>query len=132
MKISDHLEKAKAFERALTKLDRLLDGELYAVFLMRAGTNRLNAALHALDVTTDGAPTSVKLGDLNHTYKPKLASGAPAQLKEAFSKLAYIENLRPVYVRGAKALDAQAAGEAEAALAVIRRDTDAIIKRGAL
>ncbi|MBX9810044.1 MAG: hypothetical protein K2Y16_00325 [Burkholderiales bacterium] len=132
MKITDHLEKASAFERALAKLNPLVDGELYTVFLMRAGTNRLNAALHALGITTDGAATAAKLGDLNHTYKPKLNSTVPPELKEAFMRLSYIEDLRPDYVRGSKTLNISTVSKAESAYAAIKHDTDAVLKQGSV
>lgn len=131
MKISEHLEKAAAFERALARLDALADGELYAVFLMRAGTNRLNAALHALGITTDGAATREKPGDLNHTYKPRLDTPLPETLKETFVDLAYIENLRPDYVRGPRKFDAPTARKAQTAYEAIRRATDAVLKERA-
>jgi hypothetical protein len=78
MKISEHLTKADAFERSAAKLDPAQDTALYVVMLLRAATNRVNAALHVLGTTTEAAATPVKLGDLNHTYKPKL--NVPCQM----------------------------------------------------
>lgn len=127
MRIQDHLERASAFDRALEKLDKVADGELYSVFLMRAATNRLNAALHALDVTGEGAATSTKLGDLNHTYKPPMPGPVPASLRETFAHLAFIENLRPQYVRGPLSMDARTAEQAMAGYERIRRETDAVL-----
>lgn len=127
MHIDEHLKKAAAFEASLARLDPLKDGELYAVFLMRAGTNRVNAALHALGATTDGAATERMLGDLNHTYKPPMRSPVPAALKAAFEELAFIENLRPDFVRGTKSVDADTARRAQAAYARIRADTVAVL-----
>lgn len=127
MKIAEHLKKAEAFEAALSRLDPVEDGEIYAVFLMRAATNRLNAALHALGTTSDGAATAAKLGDLNHTYKPPMKSPVPAQLAESFRELAFIENLRPDFVRGSASMDRATAERAKAAHARVRRDTDVIL-----
>ena len=129
MKISEHLSKADAFERAVAKLDPTGDGELYVVFLMRAGTNRVNAALHVLGTTIDGAATPVKLGDLNHTYKPKLNVPVPNELRSAFTHLALIEDLRTDYVRGNKPADTAILNACRAAYAGIRRDTDSILVR---
>ena len=129
MKISEHLIKAEAFERAIAKLDPRGDGALYAVFLMRAGTNRVNAALHALGITTDGAATPVKLGDLNHTYKPELNAPVPDRLRAAFKHLAFIEDLRPDYVRGPKPVDGAMVAACEAAYTAIRTATDTILAR---
>lgn len=129
MKISEHLTKAEAFERAIAKLDPRGDGALYAVFLMRAGTNRVNAALHALGVTTEGAATPAKLGDLNHTYKPELNTPVPDRLRAAFKHLAFIENLRPDYVRGPKPVDDAMIAACRTAYAGIRNATDPILAR---
>ncbi len=131
MKIAEHLRKAAAFETALARLDPLQDGELYAVFLMRAATNRLNAAMHALGETTDGAATDMKLGDLNHTYKPPLKGPVPPSLAASFAELAFIENLRPVVVRGPASLDAETAARARAAHAAVTRETGAILGKAA-
>ena len=60
MLIREHLERAIGFEKSLAKLDPICDSELYVIFLMRAATNRMNAALHALDVTQEGP---VEAGD---------------------------------------------------------------------
>jgi hypothetical protein len=126
--IDEHLYKAAAFERALDKLDPVADGELYAVFLMRAGTNRVNAALHALAVTRADGPTATHLGDLNHTYKPPMKAPPPAALAGAFAALAYIENLRPGCVRGATPMDEQIAGRARDAYRRIVDETEAVMK----
>ncbi len=129
MKISEHLTKAEAFERAIAKLDPSGDGALYAVFLMRAGTNRINAALHALGITTDGAATPAKIGDLNHTYKPDLNTPVPDPLRAAFKHLAFIEDLRPDYVRGLKPVDDGMVAACKTAYTGIRSATDAILAR---
>jgi len=129
MQISDHLSKAEAFERSIVKLNPTEDGALYVVFLMRAATNRVNAALHALGVTSDDAATPAKVGDLNHTYKPKLNTPVPDELRAAFKHLAFIEELRPGYVRGPKPVDDATLTACETAYAAIRRDTDPILAR---
>lgn len=131
MNIDEHLYKAAAFERALAKLDPLDDAELYAVFLMRAGTNRLNAALHALEVTRADGPTATHLGDLNHTYKPPMKAPPPAALSGAFAALTYIENLRPDYVRGAAEMDDATASRAHEAYRRIVDETATVLKEHA-
>lgn len=129
MKISEHLTKANAFERSAAKLDPAQDTALYVVMLLRAATNRVNAALHVLGTTTEGAATPVKLGDLNHTYKPKLNVPVPDELRAAFKNLALIEDLRTDYVRGNKSADAALLNAWRAAYAGIRHDTDPILTR---
>ena len=129
MKISEHLTKADAFERSAAKLDPPQDTALYVVMLLRAATNRVNAALHVLGTTTEGAAAPVKLGDLNHTYKPKLNVPVPDELRAAFKNLALIEDLRTDYVRGNKPADSALLNAWRAAYAEIRRDTDPILSR---
>ena len=129
MKTSEHLTKADAFDRSAAKLDPARDTALYVVMLLRAGTNRVNAALHVLGTTTDGAATPAKLGDLNHTYKPKLNVPVPDELRAAFVHLALIENMRTDYVRGNKPADTAILNACRVAYAGICRDTDPILAR---
>ena len=127
MKISEHLAKTAAFDRAAAVLDPAADTALYIVMLLRAGTNRVNAALHVLGTTTDGVGTPVQIGDLNHTYKPKLNVPVPAELQAAFKHLAHIEELRTDYVRGNKDAKPAMLDACAAAYAGIRGDTDPIL-----
>ncbi len=129
MKVSLHLETAEAFERSLEKLNPTEDTELFVIFLMRACTNRLNAALHALDFTTDAPVSSGRIGDLNHTYKPKLDTPPPSELQSAFECLSYIEELRDDFVRGPKLLAAAEVAECRAAHTEIKRQTSLISER---
>ena len=99
----EHLRRAASFEASLAKLDPLEDSALYVVFLMRAGTNRVNAALHMMGIT-DVEASANRVGDLNHTYKPRLEGVLPAEVGRMFQPLSFIENLRPQYVRGAQLL----------------------------
>jgi len=103
MEPQEHLKRAASFEASLAKLDPLKDGALYVVFLMRAGTNRVNAALHVMGIT-DVTASAHRVGDLNHSYKPRLEGELPAEVQRMFQPLSYIENLRPEYVRGGQAL----------------------------
>lgn len=122
----EHLIRAASFERSLTKLDPLEDGALYVVYLMRAGTNRVNAALHALGIT-DVQASPGRVGDLNHTYKPKLEGELPAEVKRMFEPLSLIENLRPAHVRGAVPLTADLVEACRRAYDDIRMRTSAIL-----
>ena len=99
----EHLRRAASFEASLAKLDPLQDGALYVVYLMRAGTNRVNAALHVMGITAVQA-SDTRVGDLNHTYKPKLEVELPEEVKRMFQPLSFIENLRPKHVRGLEPL----------------------------
>lgn len=130
MNIQFHLDKASAFDASLAKLDPLQDSALYVVYLMRAGTNRVNAALHALGATVDAFPIPAgPIGDLNHTYKPVLAVPVPEKMREPFRDLAFLENLRPDYVRGARTLDSNTAAACAAAYKRIRTATGHILEQ---
>lgn len=128
MKISEHLARAESFERSIGKLDPLADAELYVVFLMRAATNRVNAALHALGVT-DTVASEARVGDLNHTYKPKLECDLPAEVQRMFEPLKFLEDLRPEYVRGPLPFTAALADECRRAHAAVVERTSAAIER---
>lgn len=129
MKINEHLEKADAFERSLAKLDPIADTELFVVFLMRVCTNRLNAALHGLNFTTEAPAGSGRIGDLNHTYKPKLDAALPEELRSVFERLSYIEELRTDFVRGPKLLTEADVAECRAAHADITTRISRIFER---
>jgi hypothetical protein len=130
MLISDHLERVKAFEQSLARLDPIEDTELYVVFLMRAATNRVNAALHALDLTEEGpVARGTRIGDMNHTYKPVMDFELPAELHAAFSALKSIEDLRPEYVRGPHRLTPALSIACREAYAGVVAATDAILRR---
>lgn len=129
MKIHEHLERAAAFEQAIARLDPTADTELFVVFLMRAGTARVNATLHALGITSEiMGGTAEKIGDLNHTYKPKVEVPIPLQMQEAFGHLAFLEDLRPDFVRGARILDDAGAAACRAAYAGICALTTSLLE----
>lgn len=128
MNIAVHLERAAAFERAIARFDPAQDAELLVVFHMRAGTHRINAALHRLGLTSEvSAGEDRKVGDLNHTYKPKLDVTLPPAMQQAFKHLALLEDLRPDVVRGSRVLDSAMAQTCRTAYAEIRICTDAIV-----
>jgi hypothetical protein len=130
MLIRDHLARVESFDRSLARLDPIDDTELYVVFLMRAATNRVNAALHALDLTEEGpVARTVRIGDMNHTYKPPMDFELPGELHAAFRALKSIEDLRPEYVRGPQRLTPQLAASCRQAYAEVVAATDAILKR---
>lgn len=128
MLISEHLSRAASFEASAAKLDPIQDTELYVVFLMRAATQRVNAALHALGVT-DPVASAVRIGDLNHSYKPRLEGDLPAEVQQTFAPLKYIEDLRPEYVRGPRLLTPELAAACRRAYDDIVARTTAIIER---
>lgn len=128
MKISEHIARAESFERSIARLDPIEDTELYVVFLMRAATNRVNAALHALGVT-DTVASAMRVGDLNHTYKPKLEGDLPSEVQRMFQPLKYLEDLRPDYVRGPLVLTPELADACRGAHAEVVALTTAILER---
>lgn len=128
MQISEHLARAESFERSIARLDPVEDGELYVVFRMRASTNRVNAALHALGVT-DTAASASRVGDLNHSYKPRLEGDLPAEVQQMFRPLKFLEDLRPDYVRGPLPLTPELVDACERAAAEILSLTNEILER---
>lgn len=130
MLIDEHLRRAESFEQSVGKLDPIEDTELFIVLLMRAATNRVNAAVHALDVTEEGpVAAGMRVGDLNHSYKPRLEGELPQEVQHLFSRLKYIEDLRPEYARGPRLLTAEIAESCRRAYADIVTGTDAIFAR---
>lgn len=128
MHVEEHLERAAAFEASAGRLDPVADTELYVVYLMRAGTNRVNAALHALGIT-DVVSSGGRVGDLNHTYKPPLPAAPPDEVQAMFAPLAFIENLRPEYVRGPSKLTPELVQACRRAHADIVARSGAILAR---
>jgi len=128
MEALEHLSRAASFEASLAKLDPLKDGALYVVFLMRAGTNRVNAALHVMGIT-DVQASAGRVGDLNHTYKPLLEVELPEEVKRMFQPLSFIENLRPTYVRGLAPLTPALAKQCREAYEEIVARTDPFLDR---
>lgn len=128
MLVSEHLARAASFERSIAKLDPVEDTELYVVFLMRAATNRVNAALHALGVT-DTVAAGARLGDLNHSYKPRLEGNLPAEVQQMFAPLKFLEDLRPEYVRGPLLITPELADACRCAYEEVVALTTAILER---
>jgi hypothetical protein len=128
VEIQEHLRRAASFEASARKLDPIADTELYVVYLMRAGTSRVNAALHALGIT-DVQSSATRIGDLNHTYKPPLPAETPAEVKAMFEPLAFIENLRPEYVRGPSKLTPELVQSCSRAHEEVVARSTAIIER---
>lgn len=130
MLIREHLERAIAFEKSLAKLDPIRDSELYVIFLMRAATNRMNAALHALDVTEEGpVAAGARIGDLNHSDKPPLRAELSADVQKLLAALKSIEDLRPQYVRGPDLLTPELAAACKRAHEEVASGTEKIITR---
>ncbi|MFG1357953.1 hypothetical protein [Xanthobacter pseudotagetidis] len=125
MEIAVHMEKVGRLEDLLGRLDPQDDFELYMWTCMTAGTQALNAAMHALGVTEPGRLYPHQIpgiyvepepvdgrwrlvmaapGDVIHLGLPPVARPVPAVLEEASGYLTAIEDLREVYVRGGEAI----------------------------
>ena len=130
MLIREHLDRAAGFEKSLAKLDPIRDSELYIIFLMRAATNRMNATLHALNLTDEGpVAAAARIGDLNHSYKPPLRAEVSADVQRLLGELKTIEDLRPQYVRGPDLLTPELAAACKRAHEQIVSGTSKIIER---
>jgi hypothetical protein len=129
MEVEEHLRRAASFEASAARLDPVADTELYVIFLMRAGTHRINAALHAMGITAVHAGGG-RVGDLNHTYKPRLEGTLPDAVAHMCAPLKYIEDLRPDYVRGELLLTGETAARVrEAHRQVVERTAPVTSRR---
>lgn len=130
MLVDEHLARALSFEKSAAKLDPVEDAPLWIVFLMRAGTGRVNAVLHALGITEEGpVAAGARIGDMNHSYKPSLCVELPQEVHVLLRHLKFIEDLRPEYVRGSNGLTPELAGACRGAYEEIVAGTTAILER---
>lgn len=105
MRPREHVLKAARLEATLGRLDRSDDAEMIIEVCMLAATHFLNAALHVRGVTHGHS-------DQSHTNRPPLSSfrkSPDTAIEEAMAPLAFIESLRPVYVRGGEVCGADVA-----------------------
>jgi hypothetical protein len=97
MRVDEHFKVAREFDAALAKLDPETDRLAVIESLMMAGTNYMNAVLHANKITDETF-------DLTHSYKPKPEgwddTKVPIPLQELMSALHVIERTRHRYARG--------------------------------
>ena len=96
MRPREHILKAERLEASLNKLKPADDFEMVIELCMLSATHLFNAALHVEGVTHGHS-------DQSHTVRPPLEyhRKSPSEaLCKGMDALAYIENLRPVYVRG--------------------------------
>ncbi len=97
MRIDEHFNVAREFDAALEKLDRKQDGLAIIEMLMMAGTNYMNAVLHANKITPETF-------DLTHSYKPKPDNWdeivLPVPTQDLMNDMAFIENARKRFARG--------------------------------
>jgi hypothetical protein len=97
MRVDEHFKVARDFDAALAKLDPETDRLAVIESLMMAGTNYMNAVLHANKITDETF-------DLTHSYKPKPEgwddTKVPIPLRDLMSALHVIEKARHRYARG--------------------------------
>jgi hypothetical protein len=134
MKVATHIEKFWRLDDALSRLRADADYELWVWTAMNACVNLLNAALHKSGLTgeTDSFHTQVEglyarpnrttgtltdamhaPGDVMHAGQPALGTPLPEAIARASTALAFIEDLREPFVRGADAPSAGATAEWE-------------------
>ena len=119
MKIESHFEKIERFEALRNRLDRFEDFEIWFWTTMNAGTNAVNAALHAAGVTEDGpwypqqpgvymvagdepdtfTPAFRPLGDVLHVGRPKIEKPIPEKVQRIADLMDVIEEWRDPCVR---------------------------------
>lgn len=120
MKVSTHLEKVERLDALRRRLDPFGDFELWFWITMIAGTNAVNAALHAAGVTDDSErfptqpgvylvpdkekpgewrPTLASLGDVLHVGRPRIEAPLPPMLVAMCAAMEVIEANRDPCVR---------------------------------
>lgn len=119
MKVASHLEKIERFDALRNRLDQFADFEIWFWTTMNAGTNAVNAALHATGITEDGpwypqqpgvymvegdgpgsfVPAFRPLGDVLHVGRPKIEKPLPEKVQRIAHLMDVIEEWRDPCVR---------------------------------
>jgi hypothetical protein len=119
MKVDAHFEKIARLEGLRDRLDPVHDFEIWFWATMNAGTNAVNAALHATGITDDGpwypqqpevymvagdSPGSFvhafrPLGDVLHVGRPKIEKPLPESVQRIAQLMDVIEEWRDPCVR---------------------------------
>lgn len=120
MLVNEHLDKVVRLEEMRTRLDPVEDYELWYFSGLTLCVNAMNAALHALGVTTaercfaHNVPVYIRetetpgvvvpvirpFGDIEHIDGPETEALVPAELDEAKRALMWMEEIRDPSVRG--------------------------------
>ncbi len=120
MLVSEHLEKVVRLEEMRARLDPAEDYELWYFSGLTLCVNAMNAALHALGITTaercfvHNVPVYIRetetpgmyvpvirpFGDIEHIEGPETEALVPAELDEAKRALIWMEEIRDPSVRG--------------------------------
>ena len=148
MNLAQHLEKVARYEALMERLDVFRDFELWVWVAMSSGTNVLNAALHAVGITSDRACYPVRpnrymvpgaspgtwtqeegpLGDVLHVDVPAIEAALPTALERACEALRVIEDARDPCVRGLREITPELATACEAAYRDCVEATNPIIE----
>ena len=119
MKVASHFEKIERFDVLRNRLDQFNDFEIWFWTTMNAGTNAVNAALHATGITEDGPwypqqpgvymvegddPGSFvaafkPMGDVLHVGRPKIEKPIPEKVQRIAGLMDVIEEWRDPCVR---------------------------------
>ena len=119
MKIASHFEKIERYDALRNRLDQFNDFEIWFWTTMNAGTNAVNAALHATGITEDGPwypqqpgvymvegddPGSFvaafkPMGDVLHVGRPKIEKPIPEKVQRIAGLMDVIEEWRDPCVR---------------------------------
>ncbi len=119
VKIESHFEKIERFDALRKRLDYFEDFEIWFWTTMNAGTNAVNAALHATGITEEGpwypqqpgvymvaddepgtfVPAFKPLGDVLHVGRPKIEKPIPEKVQRIADLMDVIEEWRDPCVR---------------------------------
>lgn len=139
MRIASHLDKFHRLDSLRARLEPLADFELWYWTTLTAGTNALNAVMHATGMTSDDPVFSTipgvhmvrqadgsyaralrGPGDVSHVGWPPVEGEAPPDLRELEHALEAIEEHRDPCLRGERTPTDAIVAECEAAFARVR------------
>lgn len=123
MRIENHLEKIKRFERTISKLDINEDSETLIEDYMLASSHFINAAMHKLGTLREDK--DIKHNNLFGFVKKE--KSLKERSEEVSNLIQQIEQLRPSYVYG-KGENGKAARKARESFEKIRNICNKIIK----
>jgi len=151
MFVDGHLQKIERIERQRAKLDPVADYELWYFASLMNGMHAINAALHALGVTTPedcfahNVPVYVRagpepgtweavirpFGDLEHVEGADIIAIIPDALASARAALLKMEGVRDAGLRGELEITAALASKIDAAYGACLANARSVIAKAA-
>lgn len=123
MRINNHIEKLRRFEKTIAKLDEKEDSETLIEDYMLASSHLVNAAMHALGTLREDR--DIKHNDIFGFVKKE--NSLKASSDEVADLVQQIEQLRPSYVYG-KGKNGDMAKKAKESFIKIKKICDTILQ----